>query len=42
MSNFTLEWFKSKKGKKFANLLIDQQSLINDIIKEDKKDGKQT
>lgn len=35
MSNFTLEWFKSKKGKKFANLLIDQQSLINDIIKED-------
>lgn len=35
MSKFSLEWFKSKKGKKFAKLLIKEQSMINELIKEE-------
>ena len=35
MSIFTLEWFKSKKGKKLAKLLIEEQSMINELIKKE-------
>lgn len=35
MSKFSLEWFKSKKAKKLINLLIEEQSMINELIKEE-------
>ena len=35
MSIFTLEWFKSKKGKKLAKLLIEEQVMINELIKKE-------
>lgn len=35
MSKFSLEWFKSKKAKKLINLLIEEQSMINELIKKD-------
>jgi hypothetical protein len=34
MSKFSLEWFKSKKAKKLINLLIEEQSMINESIKK--------
>lgn len=38
MSKFSLEWFKSKKAKKLINLLVEEQSMINELIK--KQDNK--
>lgn len=34
MSKFSLEWFKSKKAKNLINLLIEEQSMINESIKK--------